>query len=134
MQYLTTEITEIVLDLLDHSQYAKHALTHLVADSANVRKAWKAWKDYIDCPLFYYGRAIHISSYFHRLPTWPRHCPGQDHNELCHRFALQRAARPARDVETLGLTTSSTSQTPMALSRRRNCQLVPDRACRLKKT
>ena len=61
VQYLTTEITEIVLDLLDHSQYAKHALTRLVADSANVRKAWKTWKDYIDCPLFYYGRAIHIS-------------------------------------------------------------------------
>ena len=61
LQYLTTEITEIVLDLLDHSQYAKHALTRLVADSANVRKAWKTWKDYIDCPLFYYGRAIHIS-------------------------------------------------------------------------
>ena len=75
--------------------------------------------------------------YFHRLPTWPRHCPGQDHNERCHRFALQRAARPARDVETLGLTTShniSNPNGPMALSRRRNCQLVPDRACRLKKT
>ena len=102
MQYLTTEITEIVLDLLDHSQYAKHALTHLVADSANVRKAWKAWKDYIDCPLFYYGRAIHISSYFHRLPTWPRHCPGQDHNELCHRFALPKSCSSCKRRRNLG--------------------------------